>query len=438
MDLTTTYPSEFVQAKSEPILPDRWHPLRYHKTQQAYLHSRKRFNIVPAGRRSGKTEIGKRRCVRKALLSTQVDANVIISAPTFAQAKRIYWKDVKKLCPRGLIISVSESELTIGLVNGASIIVTGLDKPERVEGIPIDHVLLDEYGNMKKQVWSEHIRPGLADHLGSADFIGVPEGRNHYYDLWLDAQEDREWGCFHWSASDILPKSEIEAAKRDLDPLTYSQEFDAHFVTFQGLAYYQFSRDLHVGPVVYDPTRVLLFCFDFNAAPGVAVIAQEYPDWTAIVGEVHIPQNSTTPKVCRKLIEKYKGHEGKILAYGDATGGAKGSAKVEGSDWDLIRQYLKPTFPGLRFEVPSANPKERSRVNAVNSRLLSASSRVGVKIDPSCKYLIRDFEGVTVQEGTAGELDKSEGTLTHLTDAFGYYVVRRWPVRKKVISSTTY
>ena len=48
-------------------LTPRWYPLREHAEQLRLLRSPARFRVVAAGRRSGKTERGKRRLVRKAL-----------------------------------------------------------------------------------------------------------------------------------------------------------------------------------------------------------------------------------------------------------------------------------------------------------------------------------------------------------------------------------
>ena len=129
----------------------------------------------------------------------------------------------------------------------------------------------------KKKAWQENVRPALADRRGWCWFIGVPEGRNHYYDLDKQAKADDtgEWDSFHWVSADILPREEIEAAKRDLDELTFQQEFEASFVSFEGRAYYPFDERIHTARIRYNPKQPLVFCFDFNVAPGVAAVIQE-------------------------------------------------------------------------------------------------------------------------------------------------------------------
>ena len=151
---------------------------------------------------------------------------------------------------------------------------------------------------------------------------------------------------------------------------------------------------------------------------------------TAVIGEIHIPQNSNTLRICDKLIEQWGKHRGEVFCYGDSTGGSKGTAKVKGSDWDLVKQKLYPVFGNrLHFRVPKANPRERVRVNSVNSRLLNTLEEVYMVVDYSCKFTIKDFEGVRVIEGGVGEIDKKrDPKLSHLSDGIGYYIAREYPV----------
>ena len=64
--------------------------------------------------------------------------------------------------------------------------------------------------------------------------------------------------------------SEIDSARRTLDPLVYQQEMEASFITFEGHAYYSFDRRTHCAPMTYDTRAPLIICLDFNVEPGVA------------------------------------------------------------------------------------------------------------------------------------------------------------------------
>lgn len=470
-------------------LHPRWTPLRPHALQQAFYTSRHRFNVVPAGRRSGKTEIAKRRLVRRAIIGSDHDRpRYFYAAPTRDQVKRIAWADLKRMVPaeaRGG--RFNESDLIIPLWHGGELACVGMDRPERIEGAPWDGGVLDEYANMKAEAWGANIRPALSDRLGWCDLIGVPEGRNHYYEtaraaeaLFLEHGEASEWGYFHWLSADILPASEIAAARRDLDPLTYAQEYEASFVTFGGRAYYTFT-DLHKTRLRdrYDPDRPLIICLDFNVEPGVAAVAQELPlpvaqlvdgptgptpivaaaaasatagaphVGTAVIGEVWIPNNSNTPAVCRRLLKDWKDHRGPVHVYGDATGGARGSAKVEGSDWELVRktlrggdasQQLRGFGDRVTFYVREENPAERARVNAMNSRIRSVDGTVRLMVDPAAApHVVKDLEGVTTLDGGSGEIDKKKNPqLTHISDALGYYVEYRFPLASRTLTTTSF
>lgn len=436
------------------MLTPRWYRLRPHAGQHELWHSTARFIVLPCGRRSGKSEIAKRKLILSALnpYTGYDDPNYFAAAPTRDQAKRIYWRDLKAFLPKSLIAKVSESEMMIQLVNGASIYVVGMDKPERIEGMSWNGGVLDEYANMKPKAWTENVRPALSDRNGWCWLIGVPEGRNHYYDTYMYALSEEsgpEWAGFTWKSSEILPEAEIASARAALDELTFLQEYEASFVTFEGRCYYPFLQETHCAPLrqLYNPRAPLAFCFDFNVEPGVAAVAQEVTlpnglQGTAVIGEVYIPRNSNTPAVCRKLIADWGGHQGAVVCYGDATGGSRGSAKVAGSDWDLIRAELRQAPFGGRvyYRVPQANPSERARVNAMNSRLKSETGDIRLMVDrQTAPHVVKDLEGVVLLKGGSGEIDKrSTPDLSHISDALGYYVAKEFSLVRNTITVGTY
>ena len=442
--------------------PKRLYPLIANPQGAALSATTKRFVVVPAGRRSGKTERAKRKVAVSAMLANDAswdDPRFFAAAPTRDQAHSIYWKDLKAMFPPAFVRSISESRLSVTLENGAEAHVIGMDKPERVEGSPWDGCVLDEYANMKERTWGEHVRPALSDRKGWCWLIGVPEGRNHYYRLYRYAMsgEDPDWAGYSWPSVEVLDPKEVEAARRQLDELVFAQEYEASFVNFEGRAYYPFTEATHCAPLKYDPRQPLVFTFDFNVAPGTAAVLQEQQlphqyernsmgvplmdrpiVGTGVIGEVWIPRNSNTPAVCNRLVKDWGDHKGRIIAYGDATGGASGTAKVQGSDWDLIKSTLAAHFGTSRVEyrVRPANPPERSRVNAVNTRLRNGIKEVRLMVDPQrAPHVVQDFEGVRTLKGGSGELDKkADPNLTHLSDGIGYYVEREFPLADRAAS----
>ncbi|MEM8937360.1 MAG: hypothetical protein AAGC77_13230, partial [Pseudomonadota bacterium] len=77
----------------------------------------------------------------------------------------------------------------------------------------------------------------------------------------------------------------------------------------------------------------------------------------------------------------------------------------------------------VRDRVKKGPPPVKDRVTSMNSRLKATNGDIRMLIDPArCPNLVKDLEGVTILKGSAGEIDKSDLNLTHLTDALGYYI----------------
>lgn len=204
-----------------------------HPAQLQIFHSKKRFKIVAAGRRFGKSYLSAWLLLIKGIQSESKD--VFYVAPTFQQAKDIMWAMLKDL-GRDLIAQAHENTAVLTLINGRKIYLKGSDRPETLRGVGLSYVVLDEYASMKPVVWEQIIRPTLADVKGEAFFIGTPAGKNHFYDLYKDALEDDEWEAFQFNSTDnpFLPPEEIEASRKSMSSMSFRQEFEASFETGSG------------------------------------------------------------------------------------------------------------------------------------------------------------------------------------------------------------
>jgi hypothetical protein len=433
--------------------------------QLGYVFSEARENFVVAGRRSFKTEAAKRRVVKKAISFHEFsDGHFFATAPTQSQAEEIFWKDLKAMSPTWALagqdrdFAISDGKHSILYGNGALLRVAGLDKPQRIEGVDWDGGVVTEFGNCHARILDEIIRPMMM-RGGWIDIEGVPEGRNHYFDRVNEVRDGkRPRALLHeWTTEEVLhlwlgeerAAEEIEDARTTMDPRTYQQEMLAVFVALEGMAYYAYDEDLnHDEAAIYRPDLPLIVCLDFNRNPGVCSYLQEVPvkrlraagcakplresakgTATCAIGEVWIPRNSDTRQVSRQVALDWGDiHKDDVILHGDATGGAKTTQSMGGSDWQIVEDVLRPVFGHrLKDRVPRSNPPVRLRVNSMNTRLVAADGSVGFLLNPrTCRHLTRDLEGVETDD--AGEILKEKGSpLTHISDGVGYYVHEDFP-----------
>ncbi len=207
--------------------------VKFHAKQLEIFTSKARFKVVAAGRRGGKTFLSMWTLILKGLEST--DKDVLYVAPTLGMAKSIMWGTIKDAA-HSVTLAISESELSITLVNGIKIHLKGADKPDSLRGVGYRYIVLDEYATMKPATWEMILRPTLADVKGDALFIGTPEGKNHFHNIWQDAHDTDDWEAFQFNSTDnpLIDSEEIEHAKQTMSTQNFRQEFEASFQTFSG------------------------------------------------------------------------------------------------------------------------------------------------------------------------------------------------------------
>ncbi len=200
------------------------------KWQQEVFSDDTRFKVVAAGRRCGKTREAAWEMIIRALKTPKVE--IFYVAPTQGQARDIMWSIMEDLA-HPVITHKHVNNMQFKLVNGSKISLKGADRPDTMRGVSLEYLVMDEYADMKPQVWEEVLRPALADRRGGALFIGTPKGRNHFYDLFLyaDKGDDESYKAWHFTSYDneTLSNEEIDLAKKSMSSYAFRQEFLASF-----------------------------------------------------------------------------------------------------------------------------------------------------------------------------------------------------------------
>jgi hypothetical protein len=427
-----------------PASMTRIKQLGLHEAQLPVYDHPARFKVVAAGRRWGKTELA-----LMMLLTGGADGRGCLThpalyryvAPTQKLARKTLWRRKLKraLDPTWLAKPLHETHLEVNFKNGSILEVLGAEEEGGLRGEGVTGVVLDEYAEMREAAWPEEVRPSLADMKGWALFIGTPQSFNHFHAMYLRGQSNDHptWASWQFESlqNPLLDSSEVEEAKRTTDPRTFRQEYQASFESIGGRAYTFFDRKVHVKPVELVSGVPVAIAFDFNVQPATAVIGQGVKDECRVWREVFLThRGGEATRACAFAVRDWLqsvGWSGQIRVYADATGRAM---KTTGPSDHAV---LMDVFKGATWWVPSANPHPRDRVAAVNGRCMTADGKTHLIIDPRNERLIADLEQVTFADN--GELDqKTNPLLTHISDAFGYWVYQEWPPVKTTLAAAAH
>ena len=238
----------------------------------------KRFTVIVAHRRFGKTMFGINRLLNAATKTRRKAARFAYLAPFQRQAKAVVWDILKDQARSLKEPRFHEGELRCDLGNGARISLYGSDDPDSLRGLYLDGVVLDEFQQMDPRVWSEVIRPALADRKGWAVVTGTPMGRNALWQLYERARTAADWRAALYRASETnaLPAEELAAARAVMSEEEYAQEFECSFDAAIRGAYYgkpiaQAEAEKRIGKVAHDPNLLVHTAWDLGVGDATAI-----------------------------------------------------------------------------------------------------------------------------------------------------------------------
>ena len=378
-----------------------------------------RIKIICAGRRFGKTMLA-----LMWLLDGEIQPGERrwMVCPTYRQGRMILlplFRDIARNIDKA---KLRETELTIYLDNSAEISIKGADNEDSLRGAGLSRVVMDEYAYMKPHVWEEIIYPMLATTQAPAMFIGTPDGYGHFYDIWQKGHSEPGWKSWQFKTIDggFVPQEEIEQARSTMDARLFRKEFEATFETSGNRAAYNFDRDIHVK--TKEDSGKKYWGIDFNVDYMTAVLMCEYTDSSVhVLDEIRL-SNSNTMDTADKMQSIAPG----IMCYPDPAGKARSTSSSR-SDHAILSQA------GFHVRARRSHPSHRDRLNSLNRKLMDANDKIGLTVDPSCKYVIKDLE--QVQRDKSGGIDKSNTELTHALDALSYAIEYRFPVAMRTAKS---
>lgn len=256
------------------------------------LVQKARWAALVCHRRFGKTVWAVNHLQRDAVLCKNPRPRYAYIAPTYRQGKAVAWDYLCHYAGPVPGHGTNETELRVDYPNGGQVRIYGADNPDSLRGLYFDGVVFDEYGLQSPTIFSEVVRPALAERQGYAVFMGTPAGKNQFYDIVQTAQRTAGWlyKVYRASETGILPDEELRAARDTMTEDEYQQEFECSFeASVKGAIFAEDlsrAREEHrITRVPYDPALPVHTTWDLGIGDSTAIW---FSQSLAVTGEVRL------------------------------------------------------------------------------------------------------------------------------------------------------
>ena len=254
----------------------------YQKPLIEYMREGGKRAVWVAHRRSGKDLTCFQWIVESAI---QERGTYYYCLPEFSHARRVIFDGMLNdglrfldLIPKELVKNKNDTQMKLELVNGSVIQLVGSDQYDRLVGTNPKGIVFSEYSITHPMAW-QILRPILAANGGWAIFNGTPRGKNHFWEILLQAKDDPSW---FWAVdtvktTGVLSEEVLEKEKQEMDIDVYMQEYFCSFDAASKGAYYSeqvmsLREQKRICKVPYDPKLMVYTAFD----PGDSITAIVY------------------------------------------------------------------------------------------------------------------------------------------------------------------
>lgn len=399
--------------------------------QAKFFQLEDKYPAFVGGFGTGKTETLANCAIRDALEAP--NGVIALYEPTYDLVRLILAPRMdEKLNQMGIRFKYNKNENIIYTSSAgcADFILRTLDNPERIVGYESYRAHVDEIDTLKQEqaqlAWRKIIarnrqKPkGTADPFNRVSVYTTPEGFRFVYQTW---KKDPKPGYVMIQAptasNPFLPDDYISTLESSYPSNLIKAYLNGEFVNLvSGAVYPDFDRKLNHTSASIERGEALHVGMDFNRLKMSATVSVIRDGKPLTLSEITDARD--TPQMAQLLDERFKQKGHQITIYPDASGQNSSSKNASESDFSILRAK------GFHLYVDGVNPAIMDRINSVNAMILNdkGERRWLVNTD-QCPSLTEALEQQVYDKN--GMPDKSAG-LDHVTDAQGYFIVKRFPV----------
>lgn len=439
-----------------------------HPKQESVHKSKARYKVLNWGRRTGKSTLAVNYIVWEALKKyesyvkegKQIRSpfNYFIIAPTYRQAKTIFWNDiVKTQIPREIVAKTDETELSLNIPHhntdfgepnvhpnaedlpAITISLKGAENEDSLRGVKLSGVVLDEYAYIKPLVWDKIIRPALSDERGWAIFISTPNGFNHFFELKEHAEQSKNWFYSHATIYDnpYIPVEEIaeikhDELKKDPDGNTWFQEYLADFRQMTGLVFKQFDRKKHlIEPDNIPEEGTNLIGVDFGwENPTACVFARIDHDNNWYIYDLIYQNHLTTDEIIQRLRDKMTGQYFTAVVGDSAQAQEIANMKAKNFPIKAVQKRGSGKIDSVQLGVRLISDKLKPQPTVIGE--LKPKLFIRKDLLP----LIHEFEKYRYPQDTEGSMvnkDRPVDENNHAIDALRYLMMTHTEHREPIV-----
>lgn len=254
-----------------------------------YHNRSQRYACIIAHRRAGKSFALLNDIIVRALTPRPdgLRQQFAMMAPTATQARSIAWAYLKEqTAPFSKFpgYKALEQHLSVTLPNptnanlpGATIMLVGAENAERLRGLFLDGIVIDEAADISDFIISSIIRPALADRQGWMTISGTVKSMDDY--LWRTYELAKKapllWFNANLKASEtgIIPAHELEDLKASMSEEAFQVEFENNVqAATTGRILLPYHKQEQVTRVPYDPAGLApITAWDLGVSDSTAI-----------------------------------------------------------------------------------------------------------------------------------------------------------------------
>ncbi|MBE7490136.1 MAG: hypothetical protein HS108_00010 [Planctomycetes bacterium] len=389
---------------------DTWRVLGYrpHPGQAEVHASRARFVLLVGGARFGKSLAVAREVLRELVCGPGFGWLV---APQYLLAR-----------PEARHVTDSLARLSharppareaIESVAGARVECRSGRQPDSMLGDELDVVALCETAHLGREILPRYLRPRLVTRNGRLIAGGTPRGANWMLELFLRAETAPDWQSFQYATWDNprVDPAEVESARALLAPEVFEEQYGGQFRSRSGRVFPEFTRKVHVRPVVPLPGAAVFRGVDFGySAPAACLWVTPDEHGNLCVMREYYAAGRTIADLVRDIAAADRQLR--------ETGLRPAAAWADPSNPAAIAELCRAGVAATR-----AGNSVVAGIDRVRTLLRGGQgSMPGLFIDPACVNLIEELETCQWADAPPGRERAPAPGNDHALDALRYVV----------------